>query len=78
MKLKKQCDRCGGAADSIQALYEYKDFLEEQDAQEARWVLVDACETLELYKTALPCAVLRVGRNGNVRRLFCRLIPRDL
>lgn len=72
MKLKKQYDRCGGAADSIQALYEYKDFLEEQDAQEARWVLVDVCETLELYKTAYE--TLRPLVNSTEKREIRRLV----
>ncbi len=50
--LKEAYTRSDGSAASVQALYEYKDYLEEQDAPEAKWVLVDVCETLELYKTA--------------------------
>ncbi|MDE7477071.1 MAG: CbrC family protein, partial [Lachnospiraceae bacterium] len=56
IELKKEYEQSFGDTDSvqnsIQALYEYKDYLEEQDAIEAKWVLVDVCETLELYKTA--------------------------
>lgn len=51
-ELKKEFEQSHGAADRVQALYEYKDFLEEQDTLESKWVLVDVCETLELYKTA--------------------------
>lgn len=50
--LKKDYEQSDGAAAHVQALYEYKDFLEEQDTPEAKWVLVDVCETLELYQTA--------------------------
>ena len=52
IELKKEYERSEGAADAVQALYEYKDFLEEQDTPEAKWTLVNVCETLELYKTA--------------------------
>ncbi len=52
IELKKQYEQSDEDADCVQALYEYKDFLEKQDAIEAKWVLVDVCETLELYKTA--------------------------
>lgn len=52
MELKQEYNQSDGAAQSVQALYEFKDFLEEQDTPEAKWVLVDVCETLELYKTA--------------------------
>ncbi len=52
IELKKQYEQSDGAADAVQALYEYKDFLKEQGTPEAQWVLVDVCETLELYKTA--------------------------
>lgn len=52
IELKKEYEQSDGDAGSVQALYEYKDFLEEQDETEAKWVLVDVCETLELYKTA--------------------------
>lgn len=50
--LKKEYEQSDGDAAPVQALYEYKDFLEDEDAPEARWVLVDVCETLELYRTA--------------------------
>lgn len=52
MELKREYEKSDGDADSVQALYEYKDYLEEQNSPEAQWVLVDVCETLELYKTA--------------------------
>ncbi len=52
VELKQTFERSGGDAASVQALYEFKDLLEAQDTKEARWVLVDVCETLELYKTA--------------------------
>ena len=52
IELKKEYERSDGAADSVQALYEYKDFLEEQTSQEAKRALVNVCETLGLYKTA--------------------------
>ncbi len=52
IELKKQYDQSDGDAEHVQALYEYKDFLEEQDTPEAKWVLVDVCDTLKLYKTA--------------------------
>lgn len=52
IKLKQAYEQSDGTADSVQALYEYKDFLEEEEAPEAKWALVDVCETLELYKTA--------------------------
>lgn len=52
VELKKEYERSDGSAASVQALYEYKDFLEEQSAAEAKWVLADVCEQLELYKTA--------------------------
>ncbi len=51
-ELKKRYERSEGDADSVQALYEYKDFLEEQDRADAKWVLADVCETLELYRSA--------------------------
>lgn len=50
--LKKAYELSEGSASSVQALYEYKDYLEGQDNKDAKWVLVDVCETLELYKTA--------------------------
>lgn len=46
----------------MQALYEYKDFLEGQDTPEAKWVLVDVCETLELYQTAYKTLCPLVAR----------------
>lgn len=52
IQLKKEFQQSEGDAECIQALYEYKDFLEGQNLTEAKWVLVDVCETLELYKTA--------------------------
>ena len=52
IELKTRYKQLDKDADCVQALYEYKDFLEEQDTQEAKWTLVDVCETLELYKTA--------------------------
>lgn len=52
IQLKKRYEKSGGNAEDVQALYEYKDYLEQQEALEAKWVLVDVCETLELYKTA--------------------------
>lgn len=52
IELKKEYERFGKDAERVQALYEYKDFLEAQATPEAGWVLVDVCETLELYKTA--------------------------
>ena len=52
IELKKEYEQSDGNAASVQAFYEYKDFLDEQDEPEAKWVLVDVCETLELYKTA--------------------------
>ena len=52
IELKNAYVRSNGDAASIQALYEYKDYLEEQSTSEAKWVLVDVCETLELYRTA--------------------------
>ncbi len=52
VELKQTFERSGGDAASVQALYEFKDLLEAQDTKEARWVLVDVCETLELYRTA--------------------------
>lgn len=52
IELKTAYEQSDGDAASVQALYEYKDFLTGQSALEAKWVLVDVCETLELYKTA--------------------------
>ena len=52
IELKNAYMRSDGDAASVQALYEYKDYLEEQSTSEAKWVLVDVCETLELYRTA--------------------------
>ena len=52
IELKKGFEQSEGDAEYVQALYEYKDFLEGQDTAEAKWVLVDVCETLELYKSA--------------------------
>ena len=50
IELKEAYEQSGGDVASVQALYEFKDLLEAQDTKEARWVLVDVCETLELYK----------------------------
>lgn len=52
IQLKKAFEQSDGDGESVQALYEFKDFLEEQDATEAKWVLTDLCEMLHLYKTA--------------------------
>lgn len=52
IELKKAYEQSNGAADCVQALYEYKDLLEGQEASEAKWVLADVYETLELYKSA--------------------------
>ncbi|NCE64853.1 hypothetical protein D1159_09690 [Pseudoflavonifractor sp. 524-17] len=68
--LKRDYEASEGDAASVQALYEYKDALEEQSAPEAQWVLVDVCETLELYKTAydaLRPLVTRGDKKGQKR-----------
>lgn len=52
IELKKEYERSDGAAASVQLLYEYKDFLEKEVSQEAKWVLADVCGMLGLYKTA--------------------------
>ena len=52
IELKKEYERSDGNATSVQALYEYKDYLEEQTDPEALSVLVNVCETLKLYKSA--------------------------
>lgn len=52
IELKKEYERSDGDAGCVQALYEYKDYLEGQDTTEAKWVLVEVCELLELYRTA--------------------------
>ncbi len=41
--LKKAYELSEGSASSVQALYEYKDFLEGQDNKDAKWALVDVC-----------------------------------
>lgn len=41
IELKKEYERFGKDAERVQALYEYKDFLEAQATPEAGWVLVD-------------------------------------
>lgn len=67
IELKKEFEQLKGDAECVQTLYEYKDFLEEQDAIEAKWVLVDVCETLELYRTAyetLRPLVTRADKKG--------------
>lgn len=55
--LKKDYEQSDGAAEYVQSLYEYKDFLEGQNTPETKWVLVDVCETLELYQTAYKTCV---------------------
>lgn len=52
IELKKEYERSDGNATSVQAIYEYKDYLEEQTDPEALSVLVNVCETLKLYKSA--------------------------
>lgn len=52
LELKKEYEQSDGSAESVRALYALKDELETQDAPEAKWALVDVCETLALYKTA--------------------------
>lgn len=52
IELKEAYEQSGGDVASVQALYEFKDLLEEQDTEEAKWALVNVCETLELYRTA--------------------------
>lgn len=64
IELKEEYERTDGNAASVQALYEYKDFLEEQAAPEAKWVLVDVCETLELWKTAYKTLLPLVTRDN--------------
>ena len=62
VELKKAYEHSGGAAEQVLALYEYKDFLEEQDTPEARWVLADVYETLELYRSAYETLLPLVSR----------------
>lgn len=52
IELLKAFKASGGAAESVLILYEYKDYLEEQSANEAKRTLAEVCETLKLYKTA--------------------------
>lgn len=54
IELKNAYVRSDGDAASVQALYEYKYYLEEQSTLEAKWglLVIDVCETLELYRTA--------------------------
>ena len=52
LELKKAFEQSENNMESVAALYEFKDFLEEQDTPEARWTLVDVCETLGLYRSA--------------------------
>lgn len=48
IELKKQYEEADKTADSVQALYRFKDFLEGQAAPEAKRVPVDVCEILGL------------------------------
>ena len=68
--LKQAFEQTGGDAASVQALYEYKGFLEGQDTPEARWVLVEVCEQLRLYQTAyqLLCSLI-TGEDERLARL---------
>ena len=49
--LKKQYEM-EESSENVQAFYEFKDFLEEQSEPEAKRVLAEVCEFLELYQTA--------------------------
>ncbi len=71
ISLKKEFEQTGQSADSVQALYEYRDFLEEQNTPEAAWVLADVCETLELYGSAFEALRPLVTRTAKkaLRRL---------
>ena len=64
ISLKKEFEQTGQSADSVQALYEYRDFLEEQNTPEAAWVLADVCETLELYGSAFEALRPLVTQKG--------------
>ena len=58
-------------AESIQALYEFKDLLEEQSSVQAKRVLVDVCKTLKLYQTAyevLRPLIIKTDKKG-IRQL---------
>lgn len=61
--LKKRFDESDGCSESVQALYEYKDYLEEQPGTDAKRVLVDVCETLALYQTAYKVLRMIVTRS---------------
>lgn len=76
IELKRAYEQSEGNADSVQALYEYKDFLEGQEEPEAKWTLVNVCETLELYRTAYETLrpLVRRGDKKALKRLsslFC-------
>jgi hypothetical protein len=71
VELKKSYQQTEGAAASVQALYEYKDWLEKQEEEEARQTLVDVCEALELYATAYQTLrpLVRQGDKKALKRL---------
>lgn len=49
--LKKQYE-AEESSENVQAFYEFKDFLEEQSKPEAKRILTEVCEFLELYQSA--------------------------
>lgn len=58
-------------AESVLALYEFKDLLEEQSSVQAKRVLVDVCKTLKLYQTAyevLRPLIIKTDKKG-IRQL---------
>lgn len=63
IELKQEYEQSDGASKSVQVLYVFKDFLEEQDTPDAKRVLVDVCETLKLYKTAYDTLLPLVTRS---------------
>ncbi len=62
IELKKAYEQSGGAAEQVQALYEYKDFLEGQETPEAKRVLADVYELLKLYRSAYETLLPLVSR----------------
>lgn len=52
LELKKKYLLCEGSAESVQALYELKDCLEEEDSPQAKLVLADVYQLLKLYQSA--------------------------
>lgn len=71
IELKKDFEQSGGGPESIRALYDFKEKLEQNENREAREVLVDVCDLLNFKKDAYDL-LCQIG-NPTDRKILRRM-----